>query len=217
MTAACAVLAVAAACTGGGGARPTTAEPDDQPHTMLAAEDSYKPAYGKHELQKALIDERAAEATDERKVADLEAAQADAPGADQLRVALADLAVRRRFIQTLEACDASGRLCPPRLDDPPWAYDPDPDRASDPPMTAALRFDLEGWRGLAAELHGRSCACRTIACVDGVEVAIHELELRTAPAIQGEEIAATSITRARECLSRLRGKSAIRAASPVEE
>jgi hypothetical protein len=173
------------------------------------------PRYGKAELQKALIAERAAEATVERRVADLEARQSDAASPaldDQLRVALADLAVRRRFITTLEVCEATARRCPPRLDDPPWAYDPDPDRPGDPPLAAPIRFDLESWRTIAAELNGRACACRTIACVDSVGVAIDELEPRPMPAVQGDDQAATEITRARECLFRLRGKSAIRAA-----
>ena len=210
-------LVLAIGCAGGSGGRPPPADPEDQMHSALADEDTYKPTYGKAELQKALIAERGAEASAERRVGELEARPPDALVADQLRVATADLAIRRRFIQALEACDASGRLCPPRLDDPPWAFDPDPDRASDPPMTAALRFDLEGWRGVAAELHGRACACRTLACVDSVGVAIDQLELRTAPAIQGDETATVAITRARECLFRLRGKSVIRTTTPAAD
>jgi hypothetical protein len=130
---------------------------------------------------------------------------------DQLRVAAADLAVRRRFIATLEVCEAAGRWCPPRLDDPPWAFDPDPDRGrpGDPPLTASLRYDLDSWRQIAAELHGRACACRTIACVDSVGVAIDELEPRPMPAVQGDDQAAAAITRGRECLFRLRGKKPI--------
>jgi hypothetical protein len=212
MTAAC---ALAVGCAGSNATRPPTGEPDDQAHSTLAAEDAYKPTYGKPELQRALIAERGAEATAERRVAELEARPTDSLVSDQLRVAIVDLAVRRRFIQTLEACDAAGRLCPPRLDDPAWAFDPDPERAADPPMTAALHFDLDGWRGLAAELHGRACACRTISCVDSVGAAIDQLELRTAPAVQGDETATVSITRARECLFRLRGKSVMRAATPA--
>jgi hypothetical protein len=215
---ACLVLAFAAGCAGGSSVRPPPSDPDDQPRSTLADEDAYKPSYGKAELQKALIAERGAEATAERRVADLEARPADSLIADQLRVATADLGVRRRFIQTLEACDGAGRWCPPRLDDPPWAFDPDPDGPPDPPMTAALRFDLEGWRALAAELHGRACACRSISCVDSVGVAIDQLELRTALATQGDETATLSVTRARECLFRLRGKAAIRPLpAPVEE
>jgi len=215
---ACLVLALAAGCAGGNSVRPPPSDPDDQPRSTLAAEDAYKPSYGKAELQKALIAERGAEATAERRVADLEARPADTLIADQLRVATADLGVRRRFIQTLEACDAAGRWCPPRLDDPPWAFDPDPDGPPDPPMTAALRFDHEGWRALAGELHGRACACRTISCVDSVGVAIDQLELRTALAIQDDETATLSVTRARECLFRLRGKAAMRPLpAPVEE
>jgi len=216
MSAAC--LALAAACAPGSGARPPPSAPDDQAHSALADEDTYKPTYGKPDLEKALIAERGAEATAERRVGDLEARPADSLITDQLRVATADLAVRRRFIRSLEACEASGRWCPPRLDDPSWSFDPDPDGPPDPPMTAALRFDLEGWRALAAELHGRACACRTIGCVDSVGVAIDQLELRTALATQGDETATLSVTRARECLFRLRGKAAIRPLpAPVED
>src|SRR2546430_1412214 len=77
------------------------------------------------------------------------------------------------------------------------------------PRPAALRYDLGGWRALAAELHGRSCACRTLACVDGVGAAIDQLEQRTPLAVQGDETAALSVTRARECLFRLRGKAVV--------
>jgi hypothetical protein len=180
------------------------------PHSALADEDAYKPAYGKPDLQKALIAERGAEATAERKVAELEARASDPAVDDQLRVATADLAVRRRFITTLEACEAAGRWCPPRLDDPPWAFDPDPDRPAAPPMTATLRFDPDGWRALAAEIHGRACACRTISCVDSVGVAIDQLEARLVPQVEGDETASSSVTRARECLFRLRGKAVTR-------
>jgi len=180
---------------------------------VLADEDTYKPTYGKPELQKARIAEHAAEATLEHQIAELEARQPDAAVDDQVRIATADLAVRRRFLVTLEACEAAGRWCPPRLDEPPWAFELD--AAADPPMTAALRFDLDGWRGLAAELHGRACACRTLACVDSVGVAIDQLEPRSSPEVQGDDAATTSVTRARECLFRLRGKAAMRVAAPA--
>ena len=197
--------------------RPPPVDPGEPPHAVLADEDRYQPAYGKPELQKAVIDERAAEATLERRIGQIEAqlASPPVPGAtnpgleDQLLIATADLAVRRRFIATLEACEADGRWCPPRLDDPPWTFDQDQPAA--PPVTAALRFDLESWRILAAELHGRACACRTLACVDTVGVAIDQLETRPMPEVGSDDQAATAITRARECLSRLGGKTAMRA------
>ena len=216
MRAAC--LVVLAACGASATATPPAAP--EPAHSTLAEEDLYKPSYGKPELSRALISERGAEATGERVVAELEAraASAAAPAVDdQLRVALADLAVRRRFIATLEACQAAGRLCPPRLDDPAWSFDPDPDRSGDPPMTSVLRFDVESWRGLAAELFGRACACRTIACVDSVGVAIDLLEKRPMPHVLSDETASVSVTRARECLFRLRGKAAIRVASPAAD
>jgi len=230
MIAACLGLAIAGPGCPGPGALPP-AHPGAQaeaPHSTLADEDAEPPSYGKPELRRALIGERAAEATLERRIGDIEARLADppAPGAtnpaleDQLRVATADLAVRRRFIATLELCEAAGRWCPPRLDDPPWAFDPDPDpgRPSDPPLTASLRYDLDSWRQIASELHGRACACRTIACVESVGVAIDALEPRPMPAVQGDDQAAAAITRGRECLFRLRGKKAIPApAAPAAD
>lgn len=226
MIAACLVSAIAWLAGCGSSAKlPPPARPEDTPHSTLAEEELYKPSYGAAELQKALIAERGAEATLERRVAELEArreappAGASAPALDdQLRVAAADLAVRRRFITTLEACEAAGRWCPPRLDDPPWGYDPDPDQPVDPPLTAPLRFDLDSWRAVAAELHGRACACRTLACVDSVGVAIDELEPRPMPMVQRDDEATADITRARECLFRLRGRTAMHpaAAAPGE-
>jgi len=220
-----AVWAIAAAGCPGGPTRPPPVDPADVPHSALADEDMYRPSYGKPELQRALIAERGLEATGERRIAELAAQQADGSAAgavivaidDQLRVAEADLAVRRRFIASLEACEASGRLCPPRLDDPPWPFDLDPDRPAPPPMTAALRFDVDSWRTLAAELHGRACACRTLVCVDSVGVAIDQLEIRPMPEVQSDDAATVSVTRARECLFRLRGKAPIPAAARAPE
>jgi hypothetical protein len=206
-------------CAGPTVGRPPPAESAEASRATLADEDIDRPSYGKAELGKALIAERGAEAALERRVAELEA-RSDTPPAidDQLRVAIADLGVRRRFIATLEVCEASGRRCPPRLDDPPWAYDPDPDQPADPPLAAPLRFDLESWRTVAAELYGRACACRTIACVDSVGVAIDELDPRPMPTVQSDDQAAAAVTRARECLLRLRGKAAIRpAVAPSED
>jgi hypothetical protein len=215
-------IAWLAGCPGSGAALPPPGNPDEAPHSTLADEDAYKPSYGKPELQRALIAERGTEASLERRVGELEArrdalpaSSADRAVDDQLRVAVADLGVRRRFIATLEACEAAGRWCPPRLDDPPWAYDPDPDQPVDPPLTAPIRFDLDSWRTVAAELHGRACACRTLACVDSVGVAIDELEPRPMPMVQRDDDATIGLTRARECLYRLRGRAPIRAAPPA--
>jgi len=207
-------LGIALGCGGSGVGNPPAVDPGDPPHSVLAEDELYKPDYGKPALRAALVAERGLAASAERLVDDLAARQPDAPVDDQLRQAVADLAVRRRFIATLEACEAEGRWCPPRLDDPAWTFDPDPPRSSgpaDPPMTATLRFDLASWRGLAAELYGRACACRTMACVDGVGVAIDELETRPAAQVQSDEMATGSIASARECLFRLRGKSLTRA------
>lgn len=216
LTWAAALLMVAGGCGGGDATRPPAASPapprDPEPST-LADEDRVQPPYGKPELQKALSGERVLEVTAERQVSELEdllARQPDPAIADQLYLARADLAVRRRFVATLAACDADGRWCPPRLDDPPWAYALDADPSTEPPVTTALRFDLDSWRALAGELHGRACACRTLGCVDSVGVAIDRLELRPMPQVRGDETASVSITHARECLFRLRGKSLTR-------
>jgi hypothetical protein len=199
----------------GGPSRPPPADPVDPALGQLADEDLYKPAYGKPELQRALITERGAEATGERLVAELEAGTGTD---DRLRVAIADLAIRRRFIASLEACERSGQSCPPRLDDPPWAFDPDPDGGPQAPkLDAPLRFDLTSWQKIAVELHGRACACRTIACVDSMSVAIDQLEARPMADVQGDEAASQSITRARECLFRLRGKKATPGEQPAVE
>jgi len=217
MTAGWLAMLVGVACAATGATRPPPVDPGDPPHATFADEDKYKPAYGPPELQRALITERGVEATLARQVAELEARQPETGVDDPFRVATADLAVRRRYIATLEACEAAGRWCPPRLDDPPWAFDHDADRPVEPPMTAALRFDLDGWRGLSAELHGRACACRTIACVDSVGVAIDQLETRPAADVLGDDAATASITRARECLFRLRGKAGMRVAAPAAD
>ena len=201
------------ACSGGG--TPRTQDPSSSSVPgEFAEEDRFAPSYPKADISRALQRERGAEATAERVLADLEAK--DAPY-DQVRVAAADLAVRRRFIAALETCERDGRDCPPRLDDPPWAYDPDPVKPVGQPVTAELRFDLESWRKLSAELHGRACACRTIACIDSLGVAIGELESRPMPDVQGDEIASLSITRARACLFRLRGRSHRERAPRIEE
>ena len=165
-------------------------------------------------VQRALITERGAEAKGESAVADLETKDGVD---DRLRFARDDLAVRRRFIASLEACEASGRYCPPRLDDPPWAFDPDPDVPQPPKLDTPLRFDLASWQKVSAELHGRACACRTLSCVDSMTVAIEQLEPRPMPDVQGDETATQSITWARECLFRLRGKKRTPIQPPLVE
>lgn len=179
----------------------------DEPavHAQFADDDRFVPSYGKPELSKALTTERAAEATAERIVAELEAkADPAATDSDPLRVARADLAVRRRFLQLLEHCDADGRDCPPRLDDPSWTFDYDADPPEQPPLDAPAVFDLAGWRAIAAELHARACACRTIYCVDSVGVAIDRLERLPSREVQGDEDSSLAIMRARQCLRFLR-------------
>jgi hypothetical protein len=205
---------VAFAACPGPGTQTHTAEPDIQPHGQLADEVLFRPTYNKAELQKALITERGAEARGEALVTELESKDGTD---DRLRLATSDLAVRRRFIASLEACEATGRFCPPRLDDPPWAFDPDPDVQQPPKLDTPLRYDLASWQKIANELHGRACACRTITCVDSMAVAIEQLEPRPMPDVQGDETATQSITWARECLFRLRGKKATPVAKTVVE
>jgi len=167
-------------------------------------DDLYKPSYLKADLDKAIAGEQA-------KVASLEhqAAAAEAASGDDLHVILGDLAVRRRFVDSLEACAANGRDCPPRLDEPAWSFEPDSD--AKPPLDSSLRFDRADWIKLATELHGRACACRTVACLDSFTALIDQLESQPTHDVQGDETAAQSIVWARECLFRLRGK---RAAAP---
>jgi hypothetical protein len=172
-------------------------------HEGLAAADDFQPAYSKTDLENALIAERAAESSGEKQVMD-----AEFKGDDDARLtASADLAVRRRFIAALENCQSSGHNCPPRLDDPAWTYDASSD--ADPKLDAPLRFDLADWQKVAAELHGRACACRTKACVESMNAAITKLETRPMQDVRGDETASESITRARECLTRLAGRDRV--------
>ena len=209
-----AALVAVAGCGGPAAVSPPAAPraARDRAHAGFAAEELYRPPYGKEELAAALTAERAAATVNERQLGELEARSA--PGDDRVRAAEADLAVRRRFVAALEACADDGRWCPPRLDDPPWSYPPETALAADPPMTAELRYDLASWRALAAELHGRACACRTRACVESLDVAIDQLEPRPVAVVRGDEVATARLTWARECLFRLRGKAALRPASP---
>jgi hypothetical protein len=197
-----AVAGCLTACGGTPGRAPATPAPDS-PHGDFADE-IIKPAYGKADLDAAIASERGKQATLEQQIATLEAV----PTADdQLRSALGDLAVRKRFIATLEACASIGRDCPPRLDDPAWSYDPETE--SKVPLDTALRFDLEDWQKVTGELHGRACACRTVACVDGIERAIAVLETQPTRDVQDDDVAALAIVQARECLARLRGRRPI--------
>lgn len=194
-----ALLLAFTACTPGSPPRAPAPE-ITAPSGTLADDEAYRPTYGREELERALTHERGAEVSAEVHVRDLEAR-----GDDQLRTAAADLAVRRRFIASLESCQASGHNCPPRLDDPAWTYDPSSD--ADPTLDTPLRFDLEDWQKVAAELHGRACACRTKACVESMDAAIDKLEMRPMQDVRGDETASQSLTRARECLTRLAGRA----------
>ncbi|HSD88887.1 MAG TPA: hypothetical protein VLB44_15270 [Kofleriaceae bacterium] len=198
------LLLALAACKSAGTPSTGSGVSDITYHSALAEEDGEPPpSYGHAELQKALIAERAAEASGEQKIETLEA-DGDP---DSLNAARADLAVRRRFIAALEVCEQTGRYCPPRLDDPAWSFDVETE--ADPKLDTTLRFDLDSWQKVSAELHGRACACRTLACVDSMNVAIDKLEKRPMPEVQADETSSIEIMRARDCLFRLRGKRAL--------
>lgn len=198
-----AVLALVACTRGSAPSHPSPESPER--HTTLAPplEDEPSPPYDRAAIANALTVERAAEARDERVLTDAEASG----DGDRLRVARANLAVRRRFIATLELCEAHGRLCPPVLDDAPLrpalASYAEPDNAS------GLRFDLESWRAIAVEVQGRACACRSVSCIETLDDLIDQLEVRPMPDVRADETASESLTRARECLFRLRGKRAL--------
>jgi len=168
----------------------------------MASDDEPAPPYGRDELERALAVERDAIARAEQQVA---AAESDARPDDSLAGALADLAVRRRFAASLEVCAAENRHCPPRLDEPAWSYDPA--GGADPKLDTELRFSRASWQRIAKELNGRACACRTATCVESMFTAIDVLEAQPLPDVRGDETASEWITRARECLSRLRGET----------
>lgn len=187
-----------------GAPQPTPVErlPDEpQRASGFADEDRYVPSYGKPDLQRALTVERQADTDADRKIAELERRDADPV---TIAIARADRAVRQRFIVALETCEATGRLCPPQLDERAFDFALDGDRP--PPLAATLRFDLASWRTIADELFGRACGCRTVTCIDGVMAAIGQLEVRPMPEVAADPQATLSITRARSCLYRLRGK-----------
>jgi hypothetical protein len=215
------VLASLLIACGGTPAPGPAAPSDDAPHAELAGDDGFRPSYSKHDLERALIAERGKEASAQRVVGELAATLAaaehpDPAVGDRWRTAVADLAVRERFIAGLELCQASDRGCPPRLDEPAWTWDRDADQGSGkpPPLDATLRFDLADWRAIAVELRGRACACRTVDCLDDLDVAIAQLETRPTPEVGDDDAAAAAIVGARECLFRLRGKAVAKITVP---
>jgi len=168
----------------------------------MAGEDEPAPPYGRAELDRALAAERDAIARAERQLA---AAQDDPRPDDALAGALADLGVRRRFAASLELCAAENRHCPPRLDEPAWSYDPM--GSAQPELDTELRFSRASWQRIAEELDGRACACRTRSCVESMFAAIDVLEAQPMQDIRADETASEWITRARQCLFRLRGET----------
>ncbi|MFT3694543.1 MAG: hypothetical protein QM831_15450 [Kofleriaceae bacterium] len=202
-------MATAAAC--GSPQQHSQFDTPPEQRAQLAADDEWKPSYGKPEIEKALIAERGAEATNERRVEDAD------NGSDPVAagIARADLGVRQQFIASLVACRDGGHLCPPRLDDPAWKFTAGEDLAK-PPLDTPLRFDLDDWQKMTAELHGRACACRTINCLDSLDAVMNELEQRPTQDVRADEQATTELARARECTFRLRGKAPFKPRSSVE-
>ena len=196
------LLMALAACKTGGSAKGTGFD-DVNYHTALADDDGGEPpptAYDQGDIQKALIAERGAEAKAEQHVSELEA-NGDP---DPINAAQADLVVRRRFIATLETCEATHRYCPPRLDEMTWNFTVDSD--TDPKLDVPLRFDLASWQKVAGELHARACACRSVGCLDSVNEAIYRLESRPMEEVRADETASIELTRGRDCIYRLYGK-----------
>jgi hypothetical protein len=177
----------------GAGSDQPVSDPNLATHETFLTEDDIAPSgYGRPDLDRAIAAEHAALDTADTALATL----ANDPKPDR--------GVRQRFVATLESCRDSNRRCPPRLDDRPFAYDPASDK--DPKLDTPLRFDLEDWRNVTAELHERACACRTLACVDAVDAAMNALEARPMPQVTADDAAITSLTRARACAMRLRGR-----------
>jgi len=58
------------------------------------------------------------------------------------------------------------------------------------PLDATLRFDLADWRTIALELRGRACACRSVDCLDTLDVAIAQLETKPTPEVSDDDAAA---------------------------
>jgi hypothetical protein len=234
-----AVLALTSCASAGAGGAATASSPAPAPMSAPAAaagagepaptstagapvDNGERPAYAAGELAQALAGERARLTEQERQLVELEDRASDGNPAtrDDLVRADGDLRVRRRFAAMLDACTAGlaagdWARCPPRLDEPAFSYAPE--QAAPPALTAKLRFDRDSWRVIARELHGRACACRTLACVDGVDAAIDWLETRPMHDVLGDDAATASIVRARECLGALRGKRAIAVPAPVTE
>src|ERR1041385_6214814 len=105
---------------GGTPARPAVTPVADTAHEF--ADEPVKPTFDKAALDAALATERDKQTALEQQIAALEAVPTVD---DQLRSALDELGVRRRFIATLQACAATGRDCPPRLDAPAGTSGPE--------------------------------------------------------------------------------------------
>jgi hypothetical protein len=193
-----AALLLAAGCGGSQTERfvePTQAAQIDPEATEVV------PTYGKHELERVIGEERQAHAAAQSVLASL----MDQRGkAVEIALRLADLGVQERYLETLESCKARGVWCPPKLG-MAWTIR----EGVDVPVSldTEVRFDLQTWRAVTAELWARGCDCRSMTCVDAMTQTIDALEPRPTPEVQGDQEASAALTAARTCLWRLRGKA----------
>lgn len=201
-------------CAACGGAQSSErfVEPQSRPDPIDPEATEVAPSYGRAELERAIGEERRAQADGK---AAIEALQTQRGKSLELATALADQGVRERYLEALETCRDHRMWCPPKLG-LSWTFHDD---AADVPVSleAELRFDLQSWRKLAAELWARGCDCRTMRCVDAMTHTVDVLESRPLADVQGDHEASTAVTGARTCLWRLRGKAGSRGKGPRAE
>lgn len=205
-------LAISSAACGGAQPSERFVEPQSRPDPIDPEATEVTPSYGRAEIERVLGEERRAQADGK---AAIEALQTQRGKAVELALALADQGVRERYLETLETCRDHRMWCPPRLG-LSWTFHDD---SADVPVSleSELRFDLQSWRKLSAELWARGCDCRTMQCVDAMTHTIDVLESRPLAEVQGDHEASTAVTGARTCLWRLRGKAGSRGKGPKVE
>lgn len=192
---------LAASLVGCGGApveryvEPTKATPVDPEAVEVV------PTYSRQEMERVLAEERQAHTAAQAVLASLMEQRGRSV---EIALKLADVGVQARYLEGLEACRARGVWCPPKLG---MAWTIREEQAVPVSLDAEVRFDLTSWRALASELWARGCDCRSMTCVDAMTQTIDELEKQPMPEVQGDPEAAASITAARTCLWRLRGKA----------
>ncbi len=202
-------LALAAACGGAPPERfvePKQLEPVDPESTEV------QPTYSRQDMERILADERAAATA---AAATLTSLMDQRGKSIEISLRLADLGVQQRYIEALESCRARSVWCPPKVG-LTWTIR---ELEQDVPVSldAELRFDLDSWRTLAAELWARGCDCRSMECVDAMTQSIDSLEGKPTLEVQGDHQASTAITGARTCLWRLRGLAGKRVVAIADE